>query len=69
MPKESGEIVTLELLFQCPNKHKIKSRITHIQSPNSSSLIDEQQFDLLCVRCGWREKMLGKQRLSLRLVE
>ena len=63
------EPVTLELTFECPNKHQVKALISHIQSYGASRLIDKQEFDLHCSHCDWRGKRSGSSRISLRRVE
>lgn len=61
-----GNIVEIEITFECPNGHAIRINFTHIQRKGSLREIEEQTFDLTCWECGWKGSKLGVERTELR---
>jgi hypothetical protein len=59
--------VEVAIIFECPNKHEIKRKFTHVAAPGGHRIVENQVFDLTCLICGWSGSLRGNQRLAIKI--
>jgi hypothetical protein len=64
-----GELVTLVLVFPCPNGHEVTLQHLHFQSLDGMRKLEATEFAVHCPICKWEGMMKGSQRISLRQAE
>lgn len=72
---QATELVVLDITFECPNHHPITVEYLHFrpQQPDRKRSgvieIDDSDFSLHCLVCGWEGMRRGSDRRSLQLAE
>ena len=59
------DLVYLVSRFACGRcGDEIETEIEAVRSPGTGAILEEQEFEVHCAKCGWKGKLLGKHRLG-----